>query len=257
MITSKRVSLAGEQLDELDNRIVIRSVDTGVPHEAVSAVSRMGGYGMRMTSQHWETLEVGVTFAIDVPKRNMALRREIFDTVKSWAMKCGWLTTNEQPGKRMYADKCVIPNSADLWDWTDEYTIIFRAYNVPFWQDAEATTVTGTLASGNVSLFVHGNVESVLDVTFENTSGGVIDNFSISVSSSTLNLTGINLANGSTLTITHGTDGILRIRKGVSTSLLDKRSGSDDLYAKPGTRSVAVVADGEGVLTVSNYGRYV
>lgn len=257
MILKRRVALNNVQLDSLHNRIVIRRVDTGVPHESVSAVTRMGGFGSRMTSQHWETLEVSVTYAIDVKKNEFALRRSIVDTVNSWAMQGGWLTTNEQPGKRVYIDKCVIPSSGDLRDWTDEYTIVFRAYNVPFWQAATATTVSQTIASGSLAMQVNGNVQSVLDITFKNTSGDAINSISISTMDGGFQLTGLNLANNATLNINHGTDGILRITKGSSTSVLDKRAGSDDLYVRPGTATVYVNAEGSGIWTVSNYGRYV
>lgn len=256
MILTRRVALGGAQLDEIHSAIVIRRVDTGVPHEAVGAVNRMGGFGQRMTMHHWETLEVGVAYAIDVPKRQLALRREIFDAVNTWALQGGWLTTTSQPGKRMWAEKTVIPSSGDLWDWTDEYTITFRAYGVPFWQDAEATTVTDTLTEDTVLINVGGNVESVLDATFENTSGSTINTFSISAGGNTLNLSDLGLGNGETLTITHGTDGLLRILAG-NTNVLNKRSGSDDLYVKPGARTVTVSAGGEGELTVSSIGRYV
>ena len=49
MILSKRAALNGVQLDELFPEIVSRSVDPGVPHETVSAVSRGGGFGQRVT----------------------------------------------------------------------------------------------------------------------------------------------------------------------------------------------------------------
>ena len=87
MILTERVSLGGKQLDEIDEMIVIRKVDTGVSHEAVQAANRMGGFGQRMTMQHWETLEVNVTFAIDISKRELARRREVFDAVMAWAKK--------------------------------------------------------------------------------------------------------------------------------------------------------------------------
>ena len=92
MILSRRVSLGGQQLDELDERIVIRSVNPGVPNEALGATERMGGVGQWLTSQHWNTLDVIVTYAIDVPKTDLKTRKEIFDAVNSWALKGGWLT---------------------------------------------------------------------------------------------------------------------------------------------------------------------
>ena len=114
MILSRRVSLGSAQLDEIDNAVIIRSIDPGVSHESVSSVNRMGGFGQRMTMQHWETLEVSVTFAIDINKRELERRREVFDAVMAWAKTKGWLRTTSQPGKRMRVDKVVLPSAGEL-----------------------------------------------------------------------------------------------------------------------------------------------
>jgi hypothetical protein len=109
MILSRRAALGGVQLDEIHERIVIRRIDPGVPYEVTDAVDRMGGVGQRVTGQHWQTLEVNITYAIDVPKREMALRRQIFDAVNTWALRKGWLTTNEMPNRRFYVEKVIVP----------------------------------------------------------------------------------------------------------------------------------------------------
>lgn len=251
MITSKRVSLAGTQLDSVDNRIVIRNVDTGVPHETLQSVSRMGA-GQRMTVQHWDSLDVRVTFGIDIPKTNLAERREVWEKVMSWAMQTGWLTVNYMTGRRMYVDKAILPSSGDLWAWADDFTITFRAYGIPFWQDDTATSVTGT--SGNLIITVPGNVKTVMDISFTNTSGSSISDINFSTGGNIITLTGISLANNGTVTISHGNDGLLRIYKG-STSIYEKYTGADDLYVNPGSNLVTV--DKTGSMTASCYGRYV
>ena len=212
MILSKRAALNGVQLDELFPEIVIRSVDPGVPHETVSAVSRGGGFGQRVTGQHWDTLEVSVTYAIDVSKREMPRRRQIFDAVNTWALGKGWLTVNWMEGRRFYVDKVVIPGSGDLWRWTDEYTIIFRAYGVPFWQDEiPAQAVSSVTGNGSVTVQVGGNVKSVLDISFQNRSGMVINNFQVQTGSNVMAFSNLNLGGSAELKIWHGTDGLLRI----------------------------------------------
>ena len=257
MILSRRVSLGGYQLDEVNEAIVIQNVDTGVPHESVSAVNRMGGAGQRMTSQHWETLEVSVTFAIDLPKRNLEARREVFDAVNAWALGGKWLKTNERPGRRMYVDKVVLPGAGDLWNWTNEYTIVFRAYNVPFWQDeVPAQAVSSTASGGTVYIQAGGNMESVLDVTVANKSGKEIQNLWVQANGNRITLGSLGLGGSETLTISHGNDGLLRIKKG-STSVYNKYSGADDLYVTPGNVAVTWGADRAVQLTVVNYGRYV
>ena len=257
MILSKRVALGGVQLDELHDAIVIRSIDPGVTKESVSAVTRMGGFGQRMTGQHWDTMEVSVSYAIDIPKREMALRRQIFDAVNAWALKKGWLTVNWLENRRFYVDKVVLPGSGDMWAWTDEFTITFRAYNVPFWQDAlPAQVSSGTAASGSVTVQVGGNVQSVLDVTFQNRSGMTINNFWVQANGNRITLSSLGLGGSSALTINHGTDGLLRIKIG-STSVYQKYTGADDLFVNPGNVGVTFAADRAGTLTVQSYGRWV
>lgn len=257
MILSKRVALGGVQLDELHDAIVIRSIDPGVTKETVSAVTRMGGFGQRMTGQHWDTLEVSVSYAIDIPKREMGLRRQIFDAVNAWALKKGWLTVNWLENRRFYVDKVVLPGSGDMWAWTDEFTITFRAYNVPFWQDAlPAQVSSGTAASGSVTVQVGGNVQSVLDVTFQNRSGMTINSFWVQANGNRITLSSLGLGGSSALTINHGTDGLLRIKIG-STSVYQKYTGADDLFVNPGNVGVTFAADRAGTLTVQSYGRWV
>lgn len=257
MILSKRVALGGVQLDELHERIVVLGVDPGTPEESTSAVSRMGGSGQRVTGAHYENMEVVVTYGIDVPKTEMELRRQIFDMVNTWALQKGWLTVNWMPNRRMYVDKVKLPSSGDIWDWTHTFEIRFRAYNVPFWQDEVPNQAAASLITrGQVSLAVGGNVQSVIDMDFRNRSGMTINNFTISAGGNSLVLSNLGLGGSSTLSISHGTDGLLRIMAG-STSVLDKRTGADDLYVNPGTVAVSISTDRAGDLTVRNYGRYV
>ena len=257
MILSRRVALGGVQLDEIDPWIVIRSIDPGVTHETVSAVSRMGGFGQRVTGEHWDTLEVKVTFAIDIPKREKERRKAVYDAALAWATRRGWLTINYMPNRRFYVDKVIYPGAGDIWQWTDEYTLTFRAYNVPFWQEETPVQAShDTAASGRVWIQVGGMVRSVLDVTFQNMSGMEIPNFSVTAGGSSIVLTNIGLGGSETLQISHGTDGLLWITAG-GRSVYDRRTGSDDLYVNPGSVAVDFSATRAGRLTVMSYGRYI
>ena len=257
MILSKRVALGGVQLDELHERIVVLGVDPGTPEESISTVSRMGGSGQRVTGAHWETLEVTVSYGIDIPKDQMELRRQIFDAVNAWALRRGWLTVNWLPNRRMYVDKVVLPSSDDVRDWTRKYDITFRSYNVPFWQDEIPNQAARSLiSSGSTALIVGGTVQSVVDADFRNRSGMTINNFSISAGGNTITLSNLGLGGSETLSFSHGTDGLLRIKAG-NRSVLDRRTGADDLYVNPGTVSVSISTERSGDLTVRNYGRYV
>ena len=256
MILTRRAALGGIQLDELHERIVIKSIDPGMADENITAVSRMGGAGQRITGAHFNMLEATITYGIDVPKQDLAARREIVSLVNAWARRKAWLTTNEMPGRQMYVDKTVLQSPGDLWEWTNDYTIGFRAYNVPFWQDIDPAAITsGTVSSGSWRMEIPGTVETVLDVDYLNKSGKEISRFSITAGGKTITLEGIGLAANKTLSIHHGTDGLLRITSG-GTSVLTKRTGADDLTVNPGTVSISFSADRSGVLTIRAAGRY-
>ena len=108
-------------------------------------------------------------------------------------------------------DKVVYPGSGDLWDWTKDFTIIFRAYGVPFWQDElPAQAVSSVTGNGSVTVQVGGNVKSVLDISFQNRSGMVINNFQVQTGRNVMAFSNLNLGGSAELKIWHGTDGLLR-----------------------------------------------
>lgn len=253
MILSRRVALNNVQLDGLHQRIVVLGVDPGTPDESISTVNRMGGSGKRVTGEHWETLDVTVTYGIDVKRTQMELRRQIFDAVNAWALGRGWLTVDWMPDRRMYVDKVILPSSGDMWDWTKSYDIVFRAYGVPFWQDETATTSTGS------GITVPGIVQTVCDAEVTNSGSSTIDELTVTVGDSTMFFEGLGLAAGETLKIGHTADGLLTIRIYESEifwrSVMNKRTGesADDLYVSPGYNAIS--ASG-GSISVSCFGRY-
>lgn len=259
MILSRRIALNGQNLDELHGSIVIQGIEFKAPSENIQTINKIGGTGLRVVSQRYESLEVAVHWAMNVPKTDLFLRRSIFEDVERWAMQTGWLTVNYAPGRRLYVDKTVLTDPGDLRSWTDEYTITFRAYSVPFWQDEiPAEVIKTSFSGGNFDIYVPGAFRTVADVEFKNTSGSTLDTFSIGVGGNTISLTSLGIANNGTLTITHGTDGLLKIMAG-STSAYSKRSAgsADDLYCDPGTAGVSVTTQRSGNLKVSIFGRYI
>lgn len=259
MILSRRVALNGQNLDDLHGSIVIQGIEFKAPSENIQTINKIGGTGLRVVSQRYESLEVAVKWSMNIPKTNLILRRSVFEAVTLWAMQTGWLTVNYAPGRRLYVDKTILMDPGDLRNWTDEYTITFRAYNVPFWQDVKPIEVIqNSYSGGSFAIYVPGAFRTVADVEFKNTSGSTMNTFSIGVDDNIINLSDLEIANNGTLKITHGTDGLLKIMAG-DTSAYSKRSedSADDLYADPGRANVWVSTQRAGNLKVSIYGRYI
>ena len=259
MILTKRVAMNGQQLDELDPSIVIRSVEPGVPKEAISAVDRMYGTGQRITSRHWQTLETVVSWAMNIPKRNLAERRRVFELVTKWAIQGGWLTSNMVPDRMMYVEKAEIADGGDLWQWTNEYKITFRAYGVPFWQGATPATGAAGGASGGVWIDAGGQIRTVADADVYNSSGMPINNLALTTTSGgVLIFAGLNLPGYWHLYVQHGNDGVLRVTDSTGASRMNclMIQSSDMLYAGPGPVGMSHSADRGVTVSYSARGRY-
>lgn len=260
MKLTRRAALDGVQLDAVDAAVVIRGMDAGTPHETIQAAGLYGGFGSRMTMQHYDSLDATVTYAILIPGKQVAARRAVFDAVNAWAVKKGWLTMSNMAGKRMRVDKVILPTMGDPMDWNAEFTITFRAYDVPFWQDDTATEVTDTLSAEtekSLTVTAPGTAPAVLDAEFTNTSGGTCTAFEIEIGGKAMTLTGLALANNAKLIISHGTDGKLRITAGGANAYGNQEPGGlSDLVLQPGNNTVTAEADAGGSLKLSNFGRY-
>lgn len=255
MILARRVAMGTAQLDSVHSAVVIRGIDVPPPKHTVQAVDRMGGFGQRVTGDHWNTQDVVVSFAIDLPKGQTAARRAAFGAVCAWAENGvpGWLSCSEYTGKRIRVEKAMLPESADMWKWTDEFKITFRAYSAPYWQDAEG------VSAANGSIAVPGHMTTVCGAEITNGTGSTIDSLTVTAGDSQLVFASLGLASGEKLIIDHQDNGLLWMRiKDTSNNFRDahgKRTSasSDDLYVEPGTRSVSASA---GTASFWTYGRY-
>lgn len=261
-----RVALDGIELDSIDDRIMIQKIETADGKESVSTVDLYGvGSGSRVTSIHRSSLDITVKFTIRLRKTEMAAREEILERINAWAYAGGWLTTNYKENRRIRVFRAQAAGAGDPWNWTKEYSIIFRACGVPYWQEQNPETVTvRNVSSRSITFGMNGSEKSVLSVQFQNTSGGTINSFTIGTGSAEIALRNLGLSNGQMLEIDRKDDGkrcMLYIRKGSGSSwqsVMDKRTtgSSNDLFIEPGSRTVTFSADGAGNISVSCFGRF-
>ena len=259
MILKRRVALNGVQLDELDERILISGIDENAGKETVSAVSSAFGPGQRVTNMRRDTLDVVVKFAMNIKNGDMAARSALLETVNAWAAQGGWLTLGHRPGRRINVVLAQAPGAGDMFAWTNEFTLTFRAYSVPYWEDtAEVKVTSGTSSAGSATIAVPGSAKTVANVSLRNMSGMVINSLDLNIGGKAMSFTGLGLGANATLTIDHvQTDRLFYFRARIgSASVMSKRTGADDFVLSPGNNSISFSADRAVKVTVSVRGRY-
>ena len=217
MILKRRVALNGIWMDEIDKRIVISSVEPEDGKENITAVDAAGGYGQRITGNRRSTLDMVVTFRLLEHGRNvngMTARGQLLEKVNAWAAAGGVLTVNYKPERRLNVILVRAPGEGSLWDYTKEFTLTFRAYRIPYWEDEMITSVSAgeNANSGSGAATIGGSVKTQVSAMLENTSGMNINTATVTIGGKTMNFSGLNMGNNEALIIDYSGDGILRIR---------------------------------------------
>jgi len=254
-----RAALNGNQLDEVDSRIIIKGIEENAGKESVTSAGLGGADGTRITGKRRDQTEVQVRFSVNIRSNELQSRSDVFEAINAWAAKGGYLTLNYKNGRRLYVDEVVTPGAGDPYKRTNEYTITFRAHAVPYWQQDPATTATtGTGTSASGAIFVSGSAKTVCDAELKNMSGAVINAATISAGGKTMSFSDLGLGANETLKISHNEKGILSIKIGNRSAMAKRTEGSaDDLFVNPGNNSFSFSAQRACQLTISCRGRFV
>ena len=260
MILKRRVALNGVHLDSLDERIVITGIDEAAGKDNITAVTSINGAGQRVVKKRRDTLDVTVKFAMAIKNDDMEGRALLLEAVNAWAAKGGWLTVNYRPDRRLGVVLAQAPGGGDQFNWANEYTMVFRAYAVPYWEDAApAAATSGTGASGSMQITVPGSAETVAAVTVANKSGAGIAKVELTIGGKYMKFeTGTLLNSGQSLLVDHPqTVNQIYLRALVNgASVLKYRTGANDFSVQPGNAAISFSASRAVQVTVSVRGRY-
>ena len=266
MILAHRIALNGVQLDELDDRINIKAIEEGAGKESIGTASTAGGAGQRITNRRRETLDVAVKFSMLITDDDTAARSALLEKINAWAVGGGWMTIGYKSNRRLYVVCAQAPGAGDQYEWTSVYTVTFRAYAMPYWEEENAVSgSTAVASSGSVTINVNGSAETDADILLENKSGMTINTVTVNAAGQQMRFGSLGLGGGESLQITHEIIGGQRlmqiyIRSGNNRrSALAKRTADseDDLYVQPGARAFSFSADRACKMTVSVRGRFV
>jgi len=266
MILQRRVALNGIWMDELDDRIVISGIEPGSGKENITATDSAAGYGQRVTGNRRSTLDLVVRFKFMLRSKTeelMAERSQLLEKVNAWAAAGGVLTVNYKPNRQLNVILVQAPGEGSLWDYTKEFSLTFRAYDIPYWEDEEANTavIGGSTQTDEGACTIEGSANTQADVILENMSGANIKGCTVSVGGKTMAFSQATLAANEALVIDH-VNGLVRIRirsaGGTYTSAMALResSSADDFMVSPGACALSYSAQRACRMTVSWRNRY-
>jgi hypothetical protein len=215
--------------------ILIQDVSHTAPAFARDWMRQANRDGMIMGNERKEGCGVGIKFVL--PVRDYAERMEALGSITAWCQKGGVLETEDRPGQRLHVVCEKMPSMASVKNIGDEMEIRFKAYARPFWEESTPETLemaAGTSGSGTIT--VPGNIDGAL-VEAEITAGASVSEITLTVGETSITLSGIALENGQIVKIQYDERNIQSIKVG-GTSLMDKRTGSDDLLTVCGENEV-------------------
>lgn len=230
MISRYSATLNNVSLASLDSSILILDIKykpTEVNDKTFQLAKR---HGTRFHERYFGTNQVTVVF--EIHKYSISEREAVRSSIVKWAKNGGTLEVNDRPNQRLECICTSFPTIESVRNWTDPLSITFAGNGIPFWYERLPVTITLSGTSNTGTLVVPGDVDGAL-VECEVRANSYVSSFSLGVNGRLLTLSGLSLASGNIVRVRYSTTGIQSITQG-STSLLDKRTGVDDLLAKCG-----------------------
>lgn len=243
-----------QSLRDVDRRILIQQIRQPKPQMSVTYGRLMGMDGQRLMDRRRLGMQVFIDFQVR-ELYDLATRARIVDAANRWA-RDGILQISARPEQRI-AVRCVGRAGMErVRDYTDTYTLEFNAIASPYWESQSAAGINLSGASGSGQIINDGSMDAFPGVTVTPT-GGTLTRIIISAGSTQFELVGLNVTQGTALTIDRDEAGLLRIRAG-GVSLMGARTADsdDELICAPGVNAVAFAGDVACDVSVQVRGRW-
>lgn len=234
------VYLDGIRLTDVHPAIILQHVEERAPEINIRTADRAGAPGLFVMAAKPTVKEIDIVFAVR-ERLDFAVRAAAVSAAAAWAAAGGWLTMESRPGLRIRVIPAELPNVGRLRDWTQDIGILLRAYDWPYWSEEYPvrTTLLG-VTNSTASVSVTGNTDTCLEAEIM-PRGGTLTALTLGAQGQTMTLTGLSVAQGTTLRIWRDTRHLLRIDAG-GAGLMSHRTG-DDLTLSPGQHEVTITAN--------------
>lgn len=234
MISRYQVILNGVSMNFIHKDILILDVShsPATARDEVFALNKR--HGSRVYDRYFDKCQVTVLFAIRT--YDILKRQSICDELVRWAKNGGSLQINDREWKSLQCERAVFPNISNVKDWTDSLSITFVAYAIPFWTDVIPTQLTLSGDYIGEYWFVPGNIADAcveVDIYPSNT----LTYASLAVGDQVMMLHDLEVESGHSVHISYDSRMIQSIKTDAGISLLNKRTGVDDLLAPCGEKS--------------------
>lgn len=235
-----RMALNGVPFWAVDGRIIQETFTESAIVRQRSTVMLGSHVGQHVSAPDVKEKQFEQTFKI--LERDPRERALVMNKINAWAMNGGQLTADNRPG--LFAD-VVCTQLPDAVKWTDEMTMGFSAFEVPYWQSADdKLNGTETFLGNSFSTFVPGNVPTPLSFSFKNNLSTAATTLYVQCNGQKIQFNGISLAQNETLVWEY--EG--RIAKGyildadgvTKRSVMGNRTAdsADDIMLPPGKATV-------------------
>lgn len=252
-----RVFLDGQGLTDIDPNVRIHDVAYGAPGITTQTVSHARHHGARVTRQRMDSSTVTVTFSVH--EYDTVARQEIMNRIAAWAMGGGVLTTDDRPGQRLHVVCTTPPSVTSASRWTLQQTMVFTAFDNPFWEDV--TPKFRTLSSESPEGILYG-AGAAADpfVTARVEATTAVTELTLTAGDTEFEFESVAIAAGEALVVDYDETHTLRIyNEDTGVSYLSARTAesSDDLMIPRGEFStVSFTADGSATVTFEVRGLY-
>lgn len=237
MISRYKATMDGVLLNSIHEMLQVLDIRYETSEMQRNMARRASGSGVYATNPYRQSTSVTIDFELHI--YDTRERQRVCQQVIQWA-RGSVLQTSDRPGQRLHVVCDGYPAIESALRWTDPLSVTFTAYALPYWEEEFPATATLTNASG--TLFVPGNVsEQGAKVDAEITANAALTALTLAVGSNSITLSGISVPKNGKIIVSHDENGHLSIKYG-NTSLLNKRTGSDDLLAENGKTSTVRVS---------------
>lgn len=246
MRTRYDVYMDGLPLDAIDPAIYVTDVQETPASYDATTLQRDKGDGLRVLRRLRDSLQVRVSFM--VRETDVGRRRDIVQRVAAWAMGGKYLALGDRPGQRLRVACETLPGITSALKWTQELSMTFTAYAMPYWEADMPTRASFTGTSGTAAIHQAGTAPCFLEAEISNTSGETLTGVAMEADGHAIGFSGLALGAGKTLKIFYDDKWLLRAEVD-GASVLNRRTAdsADDLILPPGKATTVTIAADKAV----------